>query len=445
MDYAKRLERVSVLGAAGKMGSGIVLLAVLEMADLAFDPANAGLDFTLNAVDVSSPALKGLMKYLRTQVLRAAEKKTVALRQAYEKREDLVENEEIIRQYVDDVLAIVRPTTRLESAYDSHLVFEAVNEDPALKIKLLRAIDGQGRGDAWFLTNTSSIPIRELNEKAALGGRLMGVHFYNPPAVQKLVELIPADSTRPELAEFCREFVKRLRKTAVSSHDVAGFIGNGHFMRDALHGLAEAERLAPEYGFPGAVYMVNKVTQDFLIRPMGIFQLIDYVGLDVCRFILGVMNDRLPGRRLHNPRLEAMLAKGIAGGQFADGSQKDGFLKYEKGRPAGVFDPDKGAYVPAAELAARCDPALGAPPKSWKPWKAMIGDPRRAEFLDTYFRELRAMATLGADLARAYGLRSKEIGLDLVKDQVAALEDDVNTVLQTGFYHAYGPINPYFD
>ena len=445
MDYAKRLERVSVLGAAGKMGSGIVLLTALEMADLSIDPANAGLDFALSAVDVSSQALKGLMKYLRAQVLRAAEKKAVALRKVYEKREDLVENEEIIRQYVDDVMAVVRPTTRLESAYDSGLVFEAVNEDPALKVKLLRAINGQGRGEAWFLTNTSSIPIHELNEKAELGGRLMGVHFYNPPAVQKLVELIAADTTLPALGEFCREFIKRLRKTAVPSHDVAGFIGNGHFMRDALHGLAEAERLAEEHGFPGAVYMVNKVTQDFLIRPMGIFQLIDYVGLDVCRFILGVMNDRLPGRRLHSPRLEAMFAKGVLGGQFADGSQKDGFLKYEKGRPAGVYDPDKGAYVPLAELAGRCDPKLGAPPKSWKPWKAVIGDAQRPEYLEAYFRELGGLTTAGAGLARAFGRRSKEIGLGLVEDKVAAREDDVNTVLLTGFYHAYGPINAYFD
>jgi hypothetical protein len=157
------------------------------------------------------------------------------------------------------------------------------------------------------------------------------------------------------------------------------------------------------------------------------------------------MNDRLPGRRLHSPRLEAMLGKGILGGQFADGSQKDGFLKYEKGRPAGVYDPNQGAYVRLAELAACCDPALGALPKSWKPWKAVIGDAGRAEYLEAYFRELRAMATAGAELARAYGLRSKEIGLDLVKDKVAAREDDVNTVLLTGFYHAYGPINAYFD
>jgi 3-hydroxyacyl-CoA dehydrogenase len=445
MDYAKRLERVSVLGAAGKMGSGIVLLTALEMADLSLDPAHQGIEFSLNAVDVSSRSLGGLMKYLRAQVLRAAEKKAVALRKVYEKREDLVENEEIIRAYVDDVLALVRPTMRMESTYDSGLIFEAVNENPDLKVKLLSQISSHGRSDAWFLTNTSSIPIHELDEKVGLGGRIMGVHFYNPPAVQKLVELIRADSTLPELADFTREFAKRLRKTVVPSRDVAGFIGNGHFMRDMLYGLGEAERLGGKTGFAEGVYTVNKVTQDFLIRPMGIFQLTDYVGLDVCRFILDVMNARLPGRGLHSPRLDALVAKGVLGGQFADGSQKDGFLKYEKGRPAGVYDPDKGIYVPIAELAGRCDARLGTPPAALRPWKAVIQDARRPEYLDGYFRDLGGMATPGAELARSYGRKSKEIGLGLIEDKVAASADDVNTVLLTGFFHSYGPINPYFD
>jgi hypothetical protein len=75
----------------------------------------------------------------------------------------------------------------------------------------------------------------------------------------------------------------------------------------------------------------------------------------------------------------------------------------------------------------------------------VIGDAQRSEYLDGYFRELRGAATTGAKLARAYGRRSKEIGLGLVTDKVAAREDDVNTVLLTGFYHAYGPINAYFD
>jgi 3-hydroxyacyl-CoA dehydrogenase len=445
MSYAERLEHVAVLGAAGKMGSGIVLLAALEMADLSLDPANKDREFVLNAVDVSSKALAGLTKYLRDQVLRVAEKKAVALRRVYADRADLVENEEIIRQYIEDVLAVVRPTTRLEAAYEAGLVFEAVNENPGLKVKLLSEIKAHATKEAWFLTNTSSIPISELDAKVGLDGRIIGFHFYNPPAVQKLVEIIQAGTTPPELAEFAAQYAKKLRKTVVPSNDVAGFIGNGHFMRDALYGLAEVERLAGGHGFADAVYMVNKVSQEFLIRPMGIFQLVDYVGLDVCRFILGVMNERLPGRGLHSPLVDRMVEAGILGGQYADGSQKDGFLKYEKGRPAGVFDPDAKGYVPIAEVAARCDERLGPPPLSGRPWKAVIAMPDRAAFLDAYFRELRGLPTLGAKLAAAYGRKAKDIGLGLVKDGVARKDEDVNTVLLTGFYHAYGPINGYFD
>jgi 3-hydroxyacyl-CoA dehydrogenase len=445
MSYIDRLGNVSVLGAGGKMGSGIVLLTALEMADLALDPAHRDREFVLNAVDVSSQALTGLLKYLRDQVLRVAEKRAVGLRAVYAGRADLVENEEIIRQYIEDVLAVVRPTTRLEAAYGSSLVFEAVNENPGLKVKLLSEIKEHNAKEAWFLTNTSSIPISELDAQAGLSGRIIGFHFYNPPAVQKLVEIIQAGTTRPELAGFALEYAKKLRKTVVPSNDVAGFIGNGHFMRDALHAMAEVERLTPGHGFVEAVYTVNKISQEFLVRPMGIFQLVDYVGLDVCRFILGVMDERLPGRGLHSPLVDRMVGMGILGGQFADGSQKDGFLKYDKSRPAGLFDPEARAYVPIADVAARCDPRLGSPPASIKPWKAVIAMPDRADYLAAYFRELRRLGTPGAELAVAYGRKAKEIGLGLVKDGVARREEDVNTVLLTGFYHAYGPINNYFD
>ena len=445
MNYVERLEKVAVLGAAGKMGSGIVLLTALEMADLNLDPGNRSRDFALHAIDISEPALSGLLKYLRGQVRRAAEKKAVWLRSVYAGRADLVENEEIIGQYIADVLAVVRPTTRLEAAYGASLVFEAASENPDLKIRLLGQVRSQNARDAWFLTNTSSIPIHELDEKAGLGGRIIGFHFYNPPAVQKLVEVIRAKSTLPELAEFAGQYAKKLRKTVVPSNDVAGFIGNGHFMRDALHGIAEVERLAPEFGFADAVYMVNKISQDFLLRPMGIFQLIDYVGLDICQCILKVMNDRSVGAGLQSSLLDRLIALGVLGGQFADGAQKDGFLKYEKGRPAGVFNPETSAYVPFAEIAPRCDERLGPLPASGKPWKSVIQIADRAAYLQSYFRDLQGMNALGADLAKRYGRKAKEVGLGLVKDGVAQKDEDVNTVMLTGFYHAYGPVNTYFD
>ena len=101
-------------------------------------------------------------------------------------------------------------------------------------------------------------------------------------------------------------------------------------MRDALYGISEAEKLAKISSLAEAIYIINKVTQDFLIRPMGIFQLIDYVGIDVCQYIMSVMNPYLPDEDLHSDLLDKMMEAGVKGGQNSDGSQKDGFLKYEK-------------------------------------------------------------------------------------------------------------------
>ncbi|PKO98550.1 MAG: hypothetical protein CVU14_08210, partial [Bacteroidetes bacterium HGW-Bacteroidetes-9] len=119
MDYTERISNVTVLGAAGKMGSGILLLSALELADQKLKPENKGKNFVLNAMDVTSEALPGLMNYIRAQVLKAAEKKTVQLRKVYADRKDLIENSDIIEAYINDVMSIIRPGTRIEAAYDS--------------------------------------------------------------------------------------------------------------------------------------------------------------------------------------------------------------------------------------------------------------------------------------------------------------------------------------
>ena len=443
MNYTEKLQNVTVLGAAGKMGSGILLLTAIEMGDLSLKPENEGKLFVLNAMDTSSDGLRGLMKYLKTQVMKAAEKKIVGLREIYKDRKDLIDNGEIINQYVEDVLFIVRPTLNIEAAYESTVIFEAIKEDPDLKVKIFSQINQNNKKLPWFCTNTSSIPINVIDSKANLGGRVLGVHFYNPPAVQKLVEIIKTDNTSPELVEFALALAKNLKKIVVPSYDFAGFIGNGHFMRDALYGIQQAEKLNEKYSFPEAVYMINKVTQDYLIRPMGIFQLIDYVGIDVCQYIMSVMNPYLKDEDLHSSLLDKMLEIGVRGGQNSDGSQKDGFLKYEKGKPVAVYNINTKAYVLFTDVQNKCNELLGKLPTTIQPWKAVIGNKDKEEIFRTYYEELKTTDTMGAELARNYAKRSKDIGLKLVADKVAFNENDVNTVLLTGFFHAYGPINDY--
>jgi 3-hydroxyacyl-CoA dehydrogenase len=443
MEYIQRLQKVSVLGAAGKMGSGIVLLTAIEMADQMLITENNGKSFILNAIDTSDEGLIGLVKYLQSQVLKEAEKKAVVLRRVYANKQKLIENSEIIDAYVQDVLSIIRTTTRIEAAYDSTLIFEAVSENQTLKEKLFRLINENNKNQPWFFTNTSSVPIGSINKNAALEGRILGFHFYNPPAIQKLVELITIEENPEGMVEFARKYAANLRKTVVPANDIAGFIGNGHFMRDALFGISEAERLSAQMPLYEAIYCIDRVTRDFLSRPMGIFQLIDYVGLDVVQFILRVMQPHIHGEKMHSSLLDELVLSGVKGGQFSDGSHKDGFLKYEKGKPVGVINKVSGSYIGISAFSEKADKWLGAIPNEILTWKALVKVSDKDAVLKPAFKALKDSATEGASLAVAYAKNSRETARKLVTDGVAHNANDVNTVLLTGFFHAYGPINDY--
>jgi len=446
MTYDERIQNVAVLGAAGKMGSGILLLTAVEMADRSLQPENKNKTFVLNAIDVSDDGLSGLIGYLRVQVRKIAEKKAIWLRQMYADRDDLIENYDIIDAYINDVLNIVHPVTAMEAAYKANLVFEAVNENRTLKVKLFTQIR-ENNPNVWFFTNTSSVPIHLIDEEAGLDGKVLGFHFYNPPAVQKLVELIKTDHTKKEVVDFALQYAKNLGKVVVPSNDFAGFIGNGHFMRDGLHGIKEAETLSKDKNMPlyKAIYLVNKVTQEYLVRPMGIFQLMDYVGIDVMQFILNVMDPFVEDENLLSDLLNKFIEQGIKGGQYSSGAQKDGFFKYKNGQPVAVWDIHQQEYVEIEKFKAECDDILGELPESAVPWKATLRMKNKEEVLMKFYSDLKTLNSLGAVMAIRYGKRSREIGEKLVADRVANSADDVNTVMLTGFYHAYGPINNYFE
>jgi 3-hydroxyacyl-CoA dehydrogenase len=445
MTFDERLKNVSVIGAAGKMGSGISLLLAQEMARQKLLPENKGSTFRLYLIDVNEAALDGLNSYLKTQLVKAGEKSTVMLRELYKDRDDLVENYDVIDAFADDAMSVVRLETDLDVIRNSHIVFEAVLEDKNLKVDLFKKMERLVAPDTLYFTNTSSIPISVLNQAANLGGRIIGFHFYNPPAVQRLAELIAPESTKPELKEMALELAKRLRKKIVPSNDIAGFIGNGHFLRDGLYAIREAKKMAGEYGLPGAIYVMNKVSQDLLVRPMGIFQLVDYVGVDVYQCISETVSGYIKGEDLKDDLLLQMTQKKVLGGQYADGSQKDGFLKYERNRPTGVYDLEKGAYklFDPNGWSGELDKKLGEYPIGTIPWRSLLMDTKREDKLSVYFKNLNASNTLGAGLAKAYLKRSKEIGEFLVKSGVAKSAQDVNDVLLNGFYHLYGPINNY--
>jgi len=445
MIYEEKLQNVSVLGAAGKMGSGILLLTAIEIAELQLKPENKTKRFVINAIDVSPVALTNLYGYLKVHIKKIAEKKVVVLREVYKEYSNLIDNSEIIDQYIDDVLKLILFSSRIESAYDSTLIFEAIVEDSDIKVEMIKQLLDNNNKNPWFLTNTSSVPISELDSKANIKGNIIGFHFYNPPAVQKLVELITSKNTNKELIEFSKTYAKNLGKKVVPSNDFAGFIGNGHFIRDLLFGIQMAEKLNKEMSFVESIYAVNRITQDFLIRPMGIFQLMDYVGVDVCQKILQVMNSRLGKDELHSTLIDKFISRGIKGGQNPDGSQKPGIFLYEKGIPVAIYDIKKKDYEHIESFKSSADTKLGKLPSIHKPWKIVISLNQKEEFLSKYFAELKELKTIGSKLSCEYLINSKNIGLNLIKDGVALNEENINTVMLTGFFHAYGPINSFLE
>ena len=442
MNLDQRLENVAVLGAGGKMGSGISWLLAKEMITLKRKPENRDRAYTLTLIDVASEPLEGVRSYLQMQAKKYVQKKTDLVKALYP---EIDSTEQLESQFIRDVTALIRPATQLKDAANALLIFEAIVEKLDVKVAVFKELQSRCSSQTYFFSNTSSIPIKELDTRANLGGRIIGFHFYNPPAVQRLVELIIPEKIVPELPELSRELAKRLGKIVIPSNDVAGFIGNGHFTRDGLHGISEAQHLAKTMGFVPAIYIMNRVSQEFLIRPMGIFQLIDYVGLDVFQSILNIMNPYFPDEHLHSDLIDELVSRGIKGGQYADGSQKNGFLQYDHGKIVGIYDIEKRDYIAQDEgdWRTKADEFIGPLPEGHAPWKNLIKHPEKEAHLRAYFSHLAKMETPGAQLAVAYLKRSREIGLQLISGGVANSKEDVNGVLMNGFFHLYGPINDF--
>ena len=408
MNLADALADVAVIGAAGKMGRGIALLLAQLMAETGGDRHH------LHLIDTRSDGLDDLQRYLT-------------------------------RFGAEALLANVDMSTDFAAASGSRLIFEAVPEVEAIKIETLTRLRQIAAADAIFFTNTSSLPIAALEIAAGLEGRLIGFHFYNPPPVQELLELIPSASSSPDLIDFARTIGQRLGKRVVPSKDVAGFIGNGHFVREGLHAVAEARRLAAASpgSWAAAVWGINRVTQEALLRPMGIFQVIDYAGIDIVAAILTVMQRSIGGEGVFDRLVfDRLLEAGISGGQAPDGSQRQGFFQYDGRRIAAVYDIEAASYVDVADIRRQSDGVLAPLARPGEGWKELRAEANAAVTMRGHFEWLGGLDHQGAAIARSFATASMEIAAQLVADGIAASDADVDTVVTKGFAHLYGPLDP---
>ncbi|QLH36039.1 MAG: hypothetical protein HWD61_07830 [Parachlamydiaceae bacterium] len=144
--------------------------------------------------------------------------------------------------------------------------------------------------------------------------------------------------------------------------------------------------------------MINSVTQDWLIRPMGIFQLMDYVGLDVCRHISHIMHKYLKDEYLSCNLVEEMVRRKFWAVNVRTELKRRFFL-YGKQGPIGIYSFEQDKYIPLPE---NIEKVLGALPQGHLSWKKLQKEPHKEAVLQSYLDKLYAQQTLGAQLAQAF-------------------------------------------
>ncbi len=242
---------IAVLG-AGQMGAGIAQVA-----------AASGYDVIMR--DIEDRFVQGGLSKIQARLERAVEKGSMDRGAAA-----MVRNR-------------IHGTLDLAAAAKADLVIEAVPEDPELKKSVLRELDGLAPPPTLFASNTSSIGIGELAAVTHRADRFVGMHFFNPVPVMKLVEVVRGQATSDETVGTALEVCARMGKTAVEVHDFPGFVSNRVLMpmiNEAI--LALQEGVATKE----AIDTVMKLGAN---HPMGPLELADFIGLDTCLNILEVL------------------------------------------------------------------------------------------------------------------------------------------------------------
>jgi 3-hydroxybutyryl-CoA dehydrogenase len=259
------IEKVGVVG-CGLMGSGIAQVA-----------ANAGCQVTVREV---SPQLveKGLQS-IDKNLQRLVDKGTLPQAER------------------DQVRGRLHGTTNLEDLKDCDIVIEAIIEQLPAKRELWTALDKICPKPTIFASNTSSLSITEMATFTQRPDRFLGLHFFNPVPIMKLVEVIRTIATDPKVNEEAVAFATRLGKTPVRTTDRTGFIVNRllvPYLLDAVRALEEGV---------GSVEDIDNSMKLGCGHPMGPLTLLDFVGNDTTCYIANIMFDEFKEKRFASPPL----------------------------------------------------------------------------------------------------------------------------------------------
>jgi 3-hydroxybutyryl-CoA dehydrogenase len=235
-----------------------------------------------------------------------------------------VEKGKVTAERMKEVVGRLEGTTSLEALAGCDIVIEAVVENIATKRETYEILDRVCGKDAIFASNTSSLSITEMAAITKRADRFVGLHFFNPVPLMKLVEVVRAPLTSDAAFESAFAFAKSLGKTPIRAKDKTGFIVNRllvPYLLDAIRALEEGVGSVPD---------IDEGMKLGCGYPMGPFTLLDFVGLDTTYYIANIMFDEFREKRFAPPPLlKRMVQAGMHGKKTGKG-----FYDYAKEPPA---------------------------------------------------------------------------------------------------------------
>jgi len=361
------IKNITVLG-SGIMGHGIAQVSAM-----------AGYNVVLR--DIEQPFLDKAMEKIKWSL------------------DKLVSKEKISENERDEIFSRIKPIVDLKDAvHDCDLVIEAVPEIMELKKKVYAELDKVASDQVVFASNTSTLPITEIANTISRPKKFIGIHFFNPPQLMKLVEVIPGQETSDDITNLIINFVKSVNKIPVTCRkDVPGFIVNRLFIplvHEACYVMERQKIQQTE---------IDSAVKFKLGFPMGIFELADFTGLDVIHKATVEMHVRDKKVISPHPKIEQLFNEKKLGQKSGEGFYKYSDDKYER--------------IPLSEeLAKKCDPIqIIANILNNAAWLVT----NNASDID----EIEKAASLGLGLKKPLFETAKEIGMQKIVDELKKLSN----------------------
>ena len=361
------IKNITVLG-SGIMGHGIAQVSAM-----------AGYNVVLR--DIEQPFLDKAMEKIKWSL------------------DKLVSKEKISENERDEIFSRIKPIVDLKDAvHDCDLVIEAVPEIMDLKKKVYAELDKVASDQVVFASNTSTLPITEIANTISRPKKFIGIHFFNPPQLMKLVEVIPGQKTSDDVTNLTINFVKSVNKIPVTCRkDVPGFIVNRLFIplvHEACYVMERQKIQQTE---------IDSAVKFRLGFPMGIFELADFTGLDVIHKATVEMHVRDKKVISPHPKIEQLFNEKKLGQKSGEGFYKYSDDKYER--------------IPLSEeLAKKCDPIqIIANILNNAAWLVT----NNASDID----EIEKAASLGLGLKKPLFETAKEIGMQKIVEELKKLSN----------------------